>query len=231
MEADVYVSLADLGGSTGHGPVEPDADGVVFHHRWEARALALTIAAAASGSWNLDMSRRYRETLADYAELSYYEIWTAALERLLVDRGLVTTEELAAGHARGAPADVRGVLTADRVATVMARGGPTEREPTTPPLFAVGDRVRTRAGRVDHHTRLPGYAAGRIGTVQRVHGVHVFADTHAHDRGEQPQWLYSVVFDASELFADSDPGHRVAVDAWEPYLSADDQEPTCEDAT
>ncbi len=72
---------------------------------------------------------------------------------------------------------------------------------------------------VDHHTRLPGYVAGRVGTVERVHGAHVFPDTNAHDLGEQPQWLYTVVFDADDLWNDVAPGQRVSVDAWEPYLS------------
>src|SRR5439155_547761 len=82
-----------------------------------------------------------------------------------------------------------------------------------------GERVRTRASRFDHHTRLPGYARGKIGRVEHVRGVHVFADTHAHGRGEQPQWLYTVVFSGRELWGDDcAPGLGVSIDAWEPYL-------------
>ena len=214
-----YVSHADLGGTTGHGPIVNEPEGVVFHHDWEARALALTLAASAPGGWNIDMSRSARETLPDYRDLSYYEIWTAALERLVVAHGLVTEEELSTGHPLESRDESRRVLTAGQVAAALARGGPTEREPATPARFAVGDRVRTRAGTVDHHTRLPGYVAGHVGTVARVHGAHVFPDTNARGLGEQPQWLYSVVFDATELWADGAPGHRVSVDAWESYLS------------
>jgi len=88
--------------------------------------------------------------------------------------------------------------------------------------FRVGDAVRTHIEIPDHHTRLPGYARGRRGVVERVHGVHVFADSNAQGLGEQPQWLYSVAFDASELWgADAQPGLKVAIDAWEPYLDAD----------
>jgi nitrile hydratase len=74
---------------------------------------------------------------------------------------------------------------------------------------------------VPHHTRLPGYAHGKSGTVERVHGVHVFADANAHGQGEQPQWLYGVVFDGAELWGDdcAAPGLQVSIDAWEPYLS------------
>ncbi len=213
-----YVTYADLGGTTGHGPIEYEPEGVVFHHDWEAKVLALTLAASAPGGWNIDMSRRARETLPAYADLSYYEIWNAALERLLVDSGLVSAEEIAVGSPL-APADRgRQVLTADRVAAALARGGPTDRDPTSRARFAVGDRVVTRAEPVEHHTRLPAYVAGHVGTIERVHGAHVLPDTNAHGLGEQPEWLYTVVFDADDLWHNALAGHRVSIDAWESYL-------------
>lgn len=215
----MYHSRADVGGGTGHGPIVDEPEGVVFHHDWEARTLALTLAAAAPGGWNIDRSRSVRETLPDYADMSYYEIWFAALEQLVVAHGLVTDDELAAGHAAVPGDPSRRVLTVDRVAPALARGGPAERAAEAPARFGVGDRVRTRPGSVAHHTRLPGYVAGQVGTIERVHGVHVFPDTHAHGRGEQPQWLYTVVFDATDVWDDAEPGQRVSVDAWESYLS------------
>jgi len=213
-----YVTYADLGGTTGHGPIQYEPEGVVFHHDWEAKALALTLAASAPGGWNIDMSRRARETLPAYADLSYYQIWQAALERLLVESGIVSAEEISVGRSL-APADrSRHVLTADRVATALARGGPADREPTGPARFAVGDRVLTRAKAVEHHTRLPAYAAGRVGTIERVHGAHVLPDTNAHGLGERPEWLYTVVFEADDLWHDGRASQRVSVDAWESYL-------------
>jgi nitrile hydratase len=212
------VSHADLGGTTGHGPIEYEPEGVVFHHDWEATTLALTLAAAAPGGWNIDMSRRSRETLPNYAGLTYYEIWNAGLEHLLVESGLVTDHEIAAGASQSAPVPDRRVLTADRVAAALARGGPADREPSAPARFDVGQRVATRAEPVDHHTRLPAYAAGRIGTIERVHGAHVLPDANAHGLGEQPEWLYTVVFDATDLWDDAAAGQRVSVDAWESYL-------------
>jgi len=74
------------------------------------------------------------------------------------------------------------------------------------------------AGEVPHHTRLPRYVRGRRGVIERVHGAHVFADAHATGRGEQPHWLYTVAFDARELWPDASSGVRVSVDAWEPYM-------------
>ena len=76
---------------------------------------------------------------------------------------------------------------------MLARGGPVEREAPRPARFAVGDRVRTRVINPRGHTRLPRYARGRAGVVERVHGCHVFPDSNAHGRGEDPQWLYSVL--------------------------------------
>jgi len=173
----------------------------------------------ATGAWNIDMSRSARETLPDYANLSYYQIWLAALARLMIERGLVTEDELAQARAHVAPRPPARVLHAADVPAVLARGSATERAPSSAPRFAVGDRVRTRSGRVDHHTRLPGYAAGRVGTVERVHGTHVFADTNAQGLGEQPQWLYAVRFDGRELWGDeAQPGLSVSIDAWDDYL-------------
>ena len=75
---EIALSHADLGGQSGHGRVVPEPEGELFHAAWEPRVLAVTLAAGALGAWNIDMSRATRETLPDYARLSYYEIWLAA---------------------------------------------------------------------------------------------------------------------------------------------------------
>ena len=216
-----YVSHADLGGTLGHGPVVPEPEDEVFHAPWEPRVLALALAMGATGAWNLDMSRAARETLPEYARSSYYRIWFDALERQLQAHALVAADEIAAGRSLRPPAPLPRVLKADAVAASLARGTPTARAVAAPARFAPGDRVRARAERVDHHTRLPGYARGHIGTVTQVHGGHVFADAHAHGLGEDPQWLYTVAFEAGELWPDADdPARLVSIDAWEPYLEA-----------
>lgn len=221
-----YQSHADLGGQPGHGPVVPEPEGALWHEAFEPRALALTLAMGATGSWNIDQSRAARETLPDYADLSYYRIWLAALERLMAARGLVGADEIAAGRMLQPPKPVARTLRAEAVPATLARGSPTQRPTASEARFAVGDAVRTRAGQVDHHTRLPAYARGKTGTVTRVHGAHVFADSHAQGAGEQPQWLYTVVFEGPSLWGDAaTPGLSVSIDAWEPYLSAAPAEP------
>ena len=213
-----YTSHADLGGTDVHGAIVPEPEGELFHAAWEPRVLALTVAMGASGTWNIDMSRSARETLDDYERLTYYAIWLKGLEKLLVEHGLVARDELAAGRMLHPAKPIPRVLQTDDVAAVLARGAPTARHSTTAARFAVGERVRTCAGEIPHHTRRPRYARGKAGVIDRVHGAHVFADAHA--RGpEDPQWLYTVAFDGRELWGDATtPGLRVSIDAWEPYL-------------
>ncbi|MFN0182385.1 MAG: nitrile hydratase subunit beta [Aquabacterium sp.] len=222
-----WPTQADLGGLDGFGPIaidEPEGD--PFHTAWEPRVLALTLAMAAPGGWNIDISRAAREVLPGYRGLSYYEVWLAALQRLMLDRGLVTAGELADGHAQAAPLPGRPVLRADAVATALARGTAAERPPSQPPRYAVGDAVRMRADAPPHHTRRPRYTWGRVGRIEQVHAMHVLADAQAQGLGEQPQWLYRVAFDARTLWGDAaDARDGVCVDAWESYLQPPLEEP------
>ncbi len=86
----------DMGGMHGFGPINPEPDEPVFHHEWERRAFAITVAAGFLGKWNLDMSRYARERMepSEYLSTSYYEHWIHGLELLLVEKGLLTQEEI-----------------------------------------------------------------------------------------------------------------------------------------
>ncbi|NEW90342.1 nitrile hydratase subunit beta [Rhodopseudomonas sp. BR0M22] len=210
----------DMGGMDGFGPVLPEPNEPLFHAAWERRAFALTLAMGRPGGWNIDMSRFARENRApvDYLSMSYYQLWLAGLEALMAERGLVTADEIAAGSPLHPRKDVP-VLGAADVAPMLGRGTPTERDAPVPARFGVGDRVRARELHPRTHIRLPRYVRGRVGTVELVHGAHVFPDSHAHGGGEQPQWLYTVAFEARELWGDdADPASRVSVDAWDSYL-------------
>jgi len=210
----------DMGGMQGFGPVAPETDEPRFHHDWERRVFGLTLAMGATGTWNLDRSRAARESLppAQYLASSYYQIWLAGLARLMQERGLVTADELAEGRMRQPPAAVSDRLTADRVPAALARGSPTARPAAAAARFAIGSAVRARTVNPQSHTRLPRYCRGRAGTIVKVHGPHVYPDTHARGEGEQPQWLYSVRFDAPELWGPDTTASAVHVDCWEPYL-------------
>ncbi|WP_428643195.1 nitrile hydratase subunit beta [Roseibium sp.] len=211
----------DLGGQMGFGPIELEENEPNFHSPWEERAFAVTLAMGATGSWTLDASRHARETLppAVYLSSSYYEIWTRGLEKLVLAAGLVSEEELKAGKSLGPAKPVKRVLKANDVAATLSKGGPVDRPEENPARFAVGDRVRTRRMHPETHTRLPRYARDVEGVIEAVHGVHVFPDTNAHGKGEQPTWLYGVLFKGTDIWGpDSDPGLTLRIDLWEPYL-------------
>jgi nitrile hydratase beta subunit len=211
----------DMGGVAGYGPVLPEPDEPVFHAEWERRALAITLAMGMPGGWNIDMSRFAREDRPpeDYLGMSYYQIWLAGLERLMLERDLIASDELDAGKPLHPAKPVAKILSPDDVARVLHRGGPTERDATSPAVFTVGDRVRAKTIHPPTHTRLPLYVRGHVGTIERVLGCHVFPDSNATGAGENPQWLYTVTFEGRELWGDgSDANLTVSVDAWEPYL-------------
>lgn len=212
----------DLGGMMGFGPVRPEVHEPVFHGEWEKRALAITLASAALGEWNLDMGRHARESLPPqiYWGVSYYEIWTRALANMLAERGMVTAQEVQTARMLVAPLPTkRPAATAAQMQAALAAGSPYDREVKHPSRFAIGDRVRTRVMHPATHTRLPRYARGKTGQVVAVHGAFVFPDTHAHGHGEQAHWCYGVRFDGLELWGDdADPTLEVLVDCWEPYL-------------
>jgi nitrile hydratase len=211
----------DMGGVKGFGPVVPEPNEPVFHGEWERRAFALTVAMARPGGWNIDMSRFARENRpsADYLSKTYYELWLAGLETLMIERGLVTREEIEAGKVLVPPKPGVKPIAPSEITPAIRRGGPTVRPAPAPALFEIGDVVRMKDIHPVTHTRLPQYVRGRIGTIELNHGCHVFPDDNSLGKGKDPHWLYTVRFDGRELWGrDGDPTLTVSVDAWEPYL-------------
>lgn len=214
----------DLGGMHGLGPIDPEPETAepVFHAGWEKRVFGLVRALGPLGRWNGDMSRHARERQhpVDYLRHTYYENWLAGLEKLLVETGLVTTEELTSGKASGlAAAEVRARLfKAEDVATAVTQGSPATLPADAPPRFRPGDRVRAVNRHPTGHTREPRYVRGRAGVIHEHHGVHVLPDLSA--AGVRiGQHLYCVCFEASELWGENANGNStVYVDLWEDYL-------------
>jgi nitrile hydratase len=213
----------DLGGLHGLGPIdaEPEKQEPVFHAAWERRVFGLVRVMGALGQWNGDMSRHARERQhpADYLRHSYYENWLAGLEKLLVEKGLVTADELASGQSAGpAPDQLQARrLRAGDAASALA-GAPATGPEAIAPRFQPGDRVRTINRHPLGHTREPRYVRGRCGVIHEHHGAHYFPDLSATGvRLARP--LYTVRFAARELWGtDADPTGVVYVDLWEDYL-------------
>jgi len=211
----------DMGGMHGMGPIVEEKGEPVFHHEWEGRIFAMNRAVGAWRKWNLDASRHSRELIppAEYLLMTYYERWVAGLVELIVQSGLTTRAEIesgipAAGSTKAVPA-----LTVDKAVALVAKGVPASRNVNMTARFQVGQRVRSRNINPVGHTRLPRYARGKFGTIDRDHGVFVFPDTNAHFLGEKPQHVYSVRFSARELWGDqAAPQDSVYVDMWDDYL-------------
>lgn len=209
----------DLGGMQGFGPVVAEPDEPVFHHEWERRAFAVTLALGMLGRWNLDMSRFARENRdpVDYLTSSYYELWHKGLERLAVDKGLVSEEELRAGRALGSRDPSLVAPDAATAMKLLANSRGAKLDDPVAPRFAVGERVRVKNLNPPTHTRMPRYCRGKLGVVHLDHGVYVFPDTHALGLGPKPQHCYGVRFSAEELWGE--PRHDVVhLDLWDDYL-------------
>lgn len=227
----------DLGGMQGFGPVAPDpvapdavapdaagrdGEAALFKAEWERRVFGLTLAMGATGCWNIDESRHARENQdpGAYLAKSYYQIWLHGLERLLVQAGLCSEEEIAQGRSLQPPAVVPRVLKAEQVAATLAKGGPSARPTGEAAAFSIGQRVVAKVMTPRGHTRLPRYLRGRPGRILLHHGTHVFPDTNADGAGELPQHLYTVAFDATDIWgAQACPG-SIQADCFESYLEA-----------
>jgi nitrile hydratase beta subunit len=217
----------DMGGMHGLGPIQYERNEPVFHAPWQGRAFALNLAAAAWRKWSLDAFRHQIELIppADYLRMSYYEKWLTAVTERLVESGLVTRAEVESG--KPAPGSLKATppLTAAQVPAMLRSGALASRDVPATPHFHAGQRVRARNINPLGHTRLPRYARGKVGTVDRDHGVYVFPDAIAHGVEENPQHVYSVRFTARELWGDewsnqASPRDAVYIDLWDDYLEA-----------
>ncbi|HEY7030796.1 MAG TPA: nitrile hydratase subunit beta [Thermomicrobiales bacterium] len=210
----------DLGGMHGFGPVVREENEPTFHADWEARVWGMLQVIRGQGYVTIDASRYGIERMppAEYLRASYYERWLASLEYNLTVEGLV-----AGGEVEAKIEELRRDPDAAPRLDAVATPPPPRQHPASPPppapRFAVGDEVVTRNVHPVGHTRLPRYARGKRGVIQRYHGPQVFPDTNAHGLGEQPQPLYSVRFEARDLWGDSaEPRQTVSLDLCDSYL-------------
>jgi len=212
----------DLGGMDGFGPVERELNEPLFHAAWEARVRAMDTLSLARNYYTIDAFRYGIERMApaDYLRASYFEHWLASIEYNLIEQGFLS----------GAEIEERVALLRQHPDVELPRAGGTvpplpryEESPAPPaatPRFAIDDAVITLNIHPRGHTRLPRYARGKRGAIVLIHGPQTFPDTNAHGLGEQPQMLYNVRFEASELWGDSAEVHEaVHLDLWESYLS------------
>ena len=207
--------IHDMGGMHGMGPINPEKNEPVFHARWEARMVGLIISVFDRPNFKSEGFRPAIEGLppVDYLQMSYYERWIPVLGALLVKNGLVTPAELATG--RPAPGSVKAATPPN-----APRPRP-EPGPAAAPRFTVGQTVRARNIHPTGHTRLPRYSRGRVGTIERDHGVSDFPDSKTRGLGDKRQHVYSVRFTARELWGEqASPRDTIYLDLWDDYLES-----------
>ena len=103
----------DMGGMHGFGPVVDETHEPVFHAPWEGRLFALRRGAGAWRKWNIDAMRHAVERVPPAAHLSasYYARQYLGFIEILVERGLVTREEIASGQPAPGVAKLTPALT------------------------------------------------------------------------------------------------------------------------
>jgi nitrile hydratase beta subunit len=214
--------IHDMGGLDNLGPLDPEDDGIVFHHRWEGRVWAMQLALRAGGFWTTHHSRHAIERIppVDYLRSSYYQRWLAGLERLLVERGVLSAAEIEQRVAELRRDPDRPLPEADQPGQRPAPEPPGS--DAGPPLFRIGDAVVVRRDAPSGHNRSPAYVSGARGVVVTEQGDWPLPDLVVADRGQHREPVYGVRFTGAELWGATAPVNAtVVVDLWQSYLRAD----------
>ena len=198
--------MHDLGGKQGFGRIRFAPKAPTYHEPWEVRANALYSLAVKHGIMNMDEYRHAIERMEPrhYLSAGYYERSLTGLATLLVEKGVVTREEL------------------EKLA-----GGPFPlSEPSAPgrpnapdrQRFKPGDRVRVKDDYVAGHVRMPAYIRGKIGLVVSETPVYPFPDAHAHGVKAEDEPTYDVRFRSEDLWPNSSDKALVHVGVFQSYL-------------
>ena len=212
-------SVHDLGGKQGLGPIDTRPD--EFRHDWEWRQWALSKCVAWGPGMNIDTGRWIIETIPGPAYLSmpYFGKWCLRDLAMGVVSGVLTLEEARSGETTRTSHAPPARDLDDSLAALKANEAFFDGTAESPPRFAPGQRITTLRAGPPGHTRLPAYARAARGTVIAHHGAHVFPDDNAHGQ-KTFHHLYTVAFDAPDLWPEADGRDAVHLDLWEPYFVA-----------
>ncbi|MFQ5659907.1 MAG: nitrile hydratase subunit beta [Gammaproteobacteria bacterium] len=214
--------IHDLGGMDNLGPIVREQDEPVFHEDWERQIFSLTIALMASGYFQTDEIRRTIELIppARYLQASYYERWLHGLERILVEKEILTRGEIDTGNPqRRKGGTVLPPISKENIQYAMTNNLPVNLDMDLEPGFAIGDHIIAKNINPFHYIRLPRYIRGKRGIIERDHGIFALPDTIPDGGPDKPQHVYNVRFSAQELWgADASPQDSVYIDLFDDYM-------------
>lgn len=220
----------DLGGTDGIGPIDPPANEPVFRAEWEKSAFTMFAALFRAGWFGVDEFRHGIEKMdpAVYLKAPYYEHWLATFEyhgqrtgKLDIDELDRRTQYYLENPDASLPEHEQSQELLDFVNAVVPVGAPAKRPTDKEPRFKVGDVVRMSTDVPFGHTRIAGYVRGKVGTVIAHHGSFIYPDTAGIGLGENPEHVYTLRFEGTELWGEkyAEPNTSTTFDAWDPYLT------------
>lgn len=196
-------SLHDLGGKQGFGRVNYPYP--KHAETWEPVLRALSACALKNHVYNMDEFRHAieRMTPRHYLTAPYFERHLTAVATLLVEKGLVTAEELA--ELAGGEVPLASPIGPGRAAA-------------PPQDFAIGDTVRVKNEYVSGHVRFPAYIRGNTGVVVGISPPYPFPDAAAHTMQATMEPTYDVRFRARDLWPDACDDALNHVGVFQSYL-------------
>lgn len=216
----------DLGGMENLGPIDREENEPVFHADWEKKVLSLMFAVKGAGYFVTDEMRRTIELLppARYLSASYYEKWFMGFSSMLLEKDILTREELETGKSiREEGGTTLPALEKEKMQFAMANPIPHSLDIATEPKFKAGDQIITKNMHPKCHTRIPRYIRGRRGVVIQDHGVFPLPDSIAHGGPDKAQHCYSVRFTARELWGEEAPAKdSLYIDLFDDYMELQD---------
>ena len=195
--------IHDLGGMDNFGPIIREENEPVFHEDWERKIYALTIAMFPAGYCKVDEMRRTTENIepAVYLQARYYQKWLLTLESILLEKDILTKEEIETGRSIRTEGGYKlPPVAKEMIQFAMHNPVPANLDIEIAPKFHTGDQIIAKNIHPYHHTRLPRFIRGRRGVVEKDHGVFLLADTNAHGGPDKPQHVYTVKFTAREFW-------------------------------
>ena len=198
--------IHDLGGKQGFGRVRHSPQAAVFHADWEKRVNALYSLAVRQGIFNMDEYRHAIERMEPrhYLAAGYYERTLTSLATLLVEKGLVTADELK--------------RQADGTFPLASPSAPGRSNVPAREHFKPGDAVRVRGDLVPGHHRLPAYIRGKRGVVVSESPAYPFPDAHAHGVHAEDEPTFDVRFSSADLWPNAADAAFVHVGVFQSYL-------------